>query len=1483
MKEFLQTWSKMLHPRKKMLATFAALLCMMALMPMTARAETINTVISSEELTKSSTVYVGEVVVDGVSEIKFLYSGDITLNNTLLQNLLDGLNGMADGDYAALLEEYKVNAYFYLPEERLALCSNPDLVAAMDANWSSALYVGTLYYADKSVVSEINSNLYDLDAGFKAVLDAKTAQRIEDIENIINEPKSFVTHLGASSNENVWYEVVESVIVKHVDTYITYNSEATTVIYTKVELETPMTETPLTFEAVEAGTINIINPNGLTIEYNKNNTGWTSSSADPISIAVAANDVVAFRGNNSCYWASGDSGETPTRFTATNPCYVYGNVMSLVHDNDFATNYTLNDSEALAYLFAAPTDEEFKFYGNNTTLQNHPSKDIVLPASAVPDDGYMYMFAGCQGLTRAPQLPATTIGMGSYHQMFADCIGLVTVPEELPATTLSMSCYDNMFFGCTSIEVAPSLPATTLANGCYMGMFTGCTSLTTAPALPATTLAEDCYHRMFEGCTSLTKAPDLPAATLFGQVYGGMFDGCTSLNYVKCLATDLGENVGVYASVADWLNNVSPTGTFVKHPDMANWPTGTIDGIPSGWTVEDDMYSLPLTFESLSNTLMINLYTTMSLYGLQYRTYNASNNTWSNWSTFSSGSTNNTCYVTGVGSKIQFKRENNAPLAIGYDAYSYFKNLTGNCYVYGNVMSLYNFETVLNDTYACFKLFDNNAGIRNHPTKDLVLGATTLSNSCYMYMFRNCTGLTRIPELPVTTLTNYCYYEMFRGCTALNTTPVLPATTLANYCYYGMFRECSSLTTPPELPVTTLANNCYCCMFCDCTNLQSAPVLPATIMAESCYGAMFAGCTSLQTAPELPATTLAADCYNEMFNGCTGLTIAPELPATVMVHKCYYDMFGYCTNLQTAPALPSTSMAYWCYNKMFEYCTSLTTAPVLPATTLAQGCYIWMFFGCSNLNYVKCLATDISADNCTLNWLTNVSPTGTFVKAAGMEDWEIGVNPDDGEHYGIPEGWLVESIDVFTTDGDWDVAANWSGNAVPADGSDVAIVANATIPSGITVHADDIDLYGTLTIADGGQLYHNNEGVTATVQKNIMPYTIEQTSGEEKSNGWYLLASPMQEAVTPSETMFSNRYDLYRFNQSVELEGENYLQHSNFMLNNGQGYLYANGGDGEHPSVMIDIEGQLQPSDEDVEVPLAYDASAEFAGFNLVGNPFACNAYLSEPHDFYVMNAARNELEISENEVIAPLQGLFVQAANANDNAVTFTRTQPETQGKGGALTLNVYEGSALRLLRQAQEPAQGPQPVIDRARVRFGEGPTLNKFSLKPNGTKLFIPQGLQDYAVVYAEKQGEMPVNFKAAENGRYTLSVNPENAEMSYLHLIDNLTGADVDLLQTPEYTFEAKTSDYASRFRLVFSANETDDPSTASETFAFINNSNIIITNAEAGAMLQILDVTGRVIRCSDAMNCVSTNEMTSGVYVLRLINGDSVKTQKIVVR
>ena len=334
-------------------------------------------------------------------------------------------------------------------------------------------------------------------------------------------------------------------------------------------------------------------------------------------------------------------------------------------------------------------------------------------------------------------------------------------------------------------------------------------------------------------------------------------------------------------------------------------------------------------------------------------------------------------------------------------------------YVYGNPLSLiaqteYKTMTDLSDCAdgVLQGLFDKgwngNPCIKNHPTKDIVLPATTLKNSCYYGMFKGCTSLTRAPQLPATTMAFRCYSHMFSYCTSLTAAPELPATTLADECYYAMFEGCKALTDAPALPAMTLTYACYDNMLRGCTSMTQAPELPATSLAIDCYYGMFWECTSLENAPALPATTLAPNCYNNMFYMCSSLVNAPELPATTLSENCYASMF---------------------YG-----CSSLEKAPVLPAPTLVKSCYSYMFTNCTKLNYVKCLATDLSANDAandwergTNEWLFGVAATGTFVKADGVDTWTTGDS-------GIPTGWTTEeastgigSIDNGrqTTDNRW--------------------------------------------------------------------------------------------------------------------------------------------------------------------------------------------------------------------------------------------------------------------------------------------------------------------------------------------------------------------------------------------------------------------------------------------------------------------------------
>lgn len=110
--------------------------------------------------------------------------------------------------------------------------------------------------------------------------------------------------------------------------------------------------------------------------------------------------------------------------------------------------------------------------------------------------------------------------------------------------------------------------------------------------------------------------------------------------------------------------------------------------------------------------------------------------------------------------------------------------------------------------------------------------------------------------------------------------------------------------------------------------------------------------------------------------------------------------------------LPATSLKPYCYNMMFEGCSNLVRAPELPASIIPNYAYNEMFFNCTNLNYIKCLATNISATDCTNNWVYNVAESGTFVVNSTLTI--TGESPTYktvwGEYRGdsgIPEGWTV--------------------------------------------------------------------------------------------------------------------------------------------------------------------------------------------------------------------------------------------------------------------------------------------------------------------------------------------------------------------------------------------------------------------------------------------------------------------------------------------
>ena len=231
-------------------------------------------------------------------------------------------------------------------------------------------------------------------------------------------------------------------------------------------------------------------------------------------------------------------------------------------------------------------NDKVSFYGNGTSIKDYSSTNIVSTNDvelsgnimSLVDENYFAKATSMVGASFAGLFAGNNDLIGNEGNHIIDVSSLL-----LPATTLSENCYSGMFAGCSRLSGGPAeLPALTLAPGCYSNMFKGCDQVMWAQTLvlPATELVDRCYFNMFDGCGNLYKLTCL-ATTIKGT-------DCTT----------------------NWLNgvsNTSPDGvpTFTKAKDASFWTLDSSDGIPWGWTVNEEVeyYNVVLTDGGLITAL----------------------------------------------------------------------------------------------------------------------------------------------------------------------------------------------------------------------------------------------------------------------------------------------------------------------------------------------------------------------------------------------------------------------------------------------------------------------------------------------------------------------------------------------------------------------------------------------------------------------------------------------------------------------------------------------------------------------------------------------------------------------------------------------------------------------------------------------------------------------------------------------------------------
>ncbi|MBQ8120834.1 MAG: cell wall-binding repeat-containing protein [Ruminococcus sp.] len=199
----------------------------------------INVTSKHAKVVQDSTVYAGEVIVDGVSTIKYIWSEDMTKAETIAAAVKKPFSKMDDTGFAALMP----NLVGDTGTKGLAQCSVADYAADMNSSWNSAKSVAAKYYPDKTVSSSSSVDLYEADEKFAAACAFEENAEIVDTAGQPYEVRSPLGKLSATNTDQVTYTVEDGVLVKRIDREIDYTCEAVKVIYTSVRVVTKSTPT----------------------------------------------------------------------------------------------------------------------------------------------------------------------------------------------------------------------------------------------------------------------------------------------------------------------------------------------------------------------------------------------------------------------------------------------------------------------------------------------------------------------------------------------------------------------------------------------------------------------------------------------------------------------------------------------------------------------------------------------------------------------------------------------------------------------------------------------------------------------------------------------------------------------------------------------------------------------------------------------------------------------------------------------------------------------------------------------------------------------------------------------------------------------------------------------------------------------------------------------------------------------------------------
>lgn len=353
-------------------------------------------------------------------------------------------------------------------------------------------------------------------------------------------------------------------------------------------------------------------------------------------------------------------------------------------------------------------------------------------------------------------------------------------------------------------------------------------------------------------------------------------------------------------------------------------------------------------------------------------------------------------------------------------------------------------------------------------------------------------------------------------------------------------------------------------------------------------------------------------------------------------------------------------------------------------------------------------------------------------------------------------------------------------------------------------------------------------------------------------------------------------------------------------LTQGKGYLLATKEDCFLQSFGTLANGQVNIT--------ATRQGAHCTGYNLLGNPYPCYldfkafaeansgpgkiwndvstaSYILLDEDkqgyvTYTYDMSSNPM--SASRYINMHQGFFIVAENQASAVFDNSMRSVRSYGEGFR---GEDEEPAYPLVNLIVTEGNGNKTYTVVELDRPEKGGSLWASDLRVGNAKMCAHYGDECYSVVFAQPGvTSMPIWFESKSDAQYTISWNTQNGTFGYLHLIDNITGADIDCLADSCYVFQASANDYKSRFKLKFEYTGIDEEQQEHVTdFAFMKDGQLVVTGS---GRLELMDLNGRVLYASELVSVQSMlalPSVASGLYLLRLANAYGCMTQKIIIK